>query len=214
MRDDPRAIGVVHEAEVVAARERAEAVLGEPRRRPVEPAEVGPAALGERMVGGGAQGLEDVAHDPRERRVGRPDADELGDDHPAARAHDAPQLGRRALAVEPVPGVGGDRAVDGGVGERDRLGAAREDALGAEVAGEDGPHARQRLDRHDVAPEREQRHRELPGPRAQVQHPRAAHGRGDLARHRLAVARTPALVLLRDPVEAGDKRVQLHSAGP
>jgi hypothetical protein len=51
------------------------------------------------------------------------------DDDPAARPHDAVKLVGRARAVEPVPRIAAHRAVDGGIGERQRLGAARQRAL-------------------------------------------------------------------------------------
>jgi hypothetical protein len=64
------------------------------------------------------------------------------------------------------------RSTSARVAERQRLGAARERALGADVAGKERPHRVERLDRHDVEARLQQRRRQAPASRANIEHTR------------------------------------------
>ena len=85
-------------------------------------------------------------------------------------AKDPVDLGERFLAVEPVERLSDDDRVDRSIGQRDRLGGALEDLDAGNGRLERGPHARNRLDRHDLDAERSEETRHLAGARREVEH--------------------------------------------
>ena len=88
-------------------------------------------------------------------------------------AKDPVDLGERFLAVEPVERLSDDDRVDRSIGQRDRLGGALEDLDAGNGRLERGPHARNRLDRHDLDAERREQPRHLARARCEVEHPLA-----------------------------------------
>jgi hypothetical protein len=104
------------------------------------------------------------------------------------------QLASGARSVEPVEGVRGHRAVDRAVGQRDRLGAPREHAAGADLPPEDRPHGLERLERDDVEAGVEERPADDAGPGTELEDPRAAERVGDCGDRRGPEARAPARV--------------------
>ena len=122
----------------------------------------------------------------------------------AAWAQHAVDLSRRAIGVEPVPGVPAGHGVHAPLAERQVLGG-RGDRFEAGTP-ELGPHRRGRLHRHDVVPRGRERAREQARARAEVEDD-AAGGqaqRGD----ELGRVRRPAAV-----VDAG-RRLREELAAP